>query len=149
MAGVALSVSFTGRANVIALVKWLKGLIARGREIDIMNYIQVKDNGQITSAPGGHMARLTEEQREAYVGMMAAAAELGASAVERVVSGWNKTSEVLPDVIGSYLIVKDSYEGREIEWAFFNSNKQWCATTGYFIDDEVTHWRGLPALPDR
>ena len=71
------------------------------------------------------------------------------SAVERVVSGWNKTSEVLPDAIGSYLIVKDSDEGREIEWAFFNSNKQWCATTGYFIDDDVTHWRRLPALPGR
>lgn len=60
---------------------------------------------------------------------------------------WHRYPEKSPVVIGSYLVEKDSDDHREIEWAFFNSNGQWCASTGYFIDGEVTAYTRPPNLP--
>jgi hypothetical protein len=63
-------------------------------------------------------------------------------------SGWNRCDDGLPKTIGSYLVMKNSEEGREIEWAFFNSDGKWCQSIGYFIAEQVTHWRELPKLPE-
>lgn len=62
---------------------------------------------------------------------------------------WHQYPDVTPMCIGSYLVEKRADGISEIEWAFYNSNGQWCSTTGYLIDGIVSRFTKLPRLPAR
>ena len=58
---------------------------------------------------------------------------------------WIKTSDRLPDRIGSYLVYETIENSKMIAWAFFNSGKKWAGGNVFY--ENVTHWMPLPAPP--